>query len=83
MSEWGTYFLPPDLYQKKIRLIAAEISALDNAINVKYKEIDDQRASLGGVHAASQNNDAIQKQIRVLENRLDKVRLWILSYEKY
>ena len=42
------------------------------------KEIDGQRANLGGIHAASQNNDAILKSIRVLENRLDKVKWDIL-----
>lgn len=62
-----------ECYQKKIRLIVAEITALDSAINTMDKEIDDQRANLGGINAASQNNDAIHKQIRVLENRLDKV----------
>ena len=56
----------------------AEIGALDNAINATGKEIDAQRASLGGVNAASQNNDAVQKQIRVLENRLDKVYSYLI-----
>ena len=42
------------------------------------KEIDGQRANLGGVHAASQNNDAILKSIRVLENRLDKVYIRLI-----
>ncbi|KAL2911404.1 hypothetical protein HK105_209132 [Polyrhizophydium stewartii] len=37
-----------------------------------YDEIDVQRSKLGGVNAARQNNDAIDKQVRVLENRLDK-----------
>ncbi|KAJ3065393.1 Coiled-coil domain-containing protein 63, partial [Rhizoclosmatium hyalinum] len=36
------------------------------------REIDQERAQLGGVNAASQNTEAIEKQIRVLENRLDK-----------
>lgn len=61
-----------DAYQKKIRLISAEITALDGSISMMSKEIDGQRANLGGIHAASQNNDAILKSIRVLENRLDK-----------
>jgi predicted RNase H-like nuclease (RuvC/YqgF family) len=60
-----------DTYQKKIRLISAEIAALDSSISLMDKEIDGQRANLGGIHAASQNNDAILKSIRVLENRLD------------
>lgn len=64
-----------EAYQKKIRLISAEITALDSSIGMMSKEIDGQRANLGGIHAASQNNDAILKSIRVLENRLDKVKI--------
>ena len=58
----------------------AEIQALDNAINAAGKDIDAQRANLGGIHAASQNNDAILKQVRVLENRLDKVSILMHSF---
>jgi hypothetical protein len=54
-------------------LISTEITALDTSIGILSKEIDGQRSNLGGIHAASQNNDAILKSIRVLENRLDKV----------
>ena len=35
----------------------------------------DQKARMGGVNAAQTNNQLIQKQIRVLENRLDKCLL--------
>jgi uncharacterized coiled-coil DUF342 family protein len=61
-------------FQRKIRQILVEISNLDNQIASLYRDIDQQRAQLGGVNAAAQNSEAIHKQIRVLENRLDKVR---------
>ncbi|KAJ3196250.1 Coiled-coil domain-containing protein 63 [Irineochytrium annulatum] len=61
-----------DTFQKKIRQIMGEISILDNETALLDRDIDQQRADLGGVNAAMQNSDAIEKQIRVLENRLDK-----------
>ncbi|KAJ3108842.1 Coiled-coil domain-containing protein 63 [Phlyctochytrium planicorne] len=62
-----------DSFQRKIRQIMAEITILDNQTAGMDRDIDQQRSELGGVNAAMQNSDAIEKQIRVLENRLDKV----------
>jgi hypothetical protein len=62
-----------DALQKKIRQIQQEIADLDKETSRLDHEIDIQRAKLGGVNAAQQNNAAIDKQIRVLENRLEKV----------
>ncbi|KAJ3007997.1 Coiled-coil domain-containing protein 63 [Thoreauomyces humboldtii] len=61
-----------DLYTRKIRAILADIAELDNAIALRDCDIDQQRADLGGVNAAYENSEAIGKQIKVLENRLDK-----------
>ncbi|KAJ3302847.1 Coiled-coil domain-containing protein 63 [Kappamyces sp. JEL0829] len=58
--------------QKKIRQIQQEIVDLDKETSRLAHEIDIHRAKLGGVNAAQQNNAAIDKQIRVLENRLEK-----------
>lgn len=49
-----------------------QILGLDGETSRVNGEIDIQRAKLGGVNAARTNNDAIDKQVRVLENRLDK-----------
>ena len=50
----------------------AKIEELDRMI-AKYQErIVEQKARLGGVNAAQVNNQLIQKQIKVLENRMDK-----------
>lgn len=57
---------------KKIEVERAKITELDNQI-IKYQEqILDQKTRLGGVNAAQVNNKLIQKQIKVLDNRLDK-----------
>lgn len=37
-------------------------------------QIMEQRKKMGGVNAAKENNAQISKQIKILENRLDKVR---------
>lgn len=59
-------------YMKKIEAERAKIAELDRQI-IKYQElILDQKTRLGGINAAQYNNQLIQKQIRVLDNRLDK-----------
>eukprot|EP01040_Poterioochromonas_malhamensis_P010220 gene10219-11117_t len=59
-------------YVKKIETERAKIAELDKQI-IKYQElILDQKTRLGGVNAAQLNNQLIQKQIKVLDNRLDK-----------
>ena len=60
---------------KKIEIERSKISELDQQI-VKYQEqILEQKTRLGGVNAAQVNNKLIQKQIKVLDNRLDKCLL--------
>ncbi|TPX55688.1 hypothetical protein PhCBS80983_g05122 [Powellomyces hirtus] len=61
-----------DLYNRKIRAILGDIAELDNAIALMDRDIEQQRQQLGGVNAAYENSEAIGKQIKVLENRLDK-----------
>lgn len=57
---------------KKIELERSKIAELDAQI-IKYQEqILEQKTRLGGVNAAQINNQLIQKQIKVLDNRLDK-----------
>ena len=60
------------MYIKKIETERSKIEELDRMI-AKYQErIIDQKTRLGGVNAAQINNQLIQKQIKVLENRMDK-----------
>lgn len=60
------------MYIKKIEKERKKIEDLDKMI-AKYQErIIDQKTRMGGVNAAQINNQLIQKQIKVLENRMDK-----------
>ncbi|TPX33150.1 hypothetical protein SeMB42_g07516 [Synchytrium endobioticum] len=68
-----------EMYQRKIRQIAAEIASLDESIAGMDKDVDVQRKKLGERVLGIFNTDAIDKQIRVLENRLDKA---LIKYNK-
>lgn len=63
------------MYVRRIDVEKARIDELDAAIARFQEKILDQKARMGGVNAAYANNQMIQKQIRVLENRLDKCLL--------
>ena len=45
---------------------------LDKQMEIMHKKIWDQRQKMGGINASRENNQAIAKQIQILENRLDK-----------
>jgi len=60
---------------KKIEMERAKISELDQQIVTFQEQILEQKTRLGGVNAAQVNNKLIQKQIKVLDNRLDKCLL--------
>jgi chromosome segregation ATPase len=62
-------------YMKKIETERAKIAELDKQIVQYQEQILDQKTRLGGVNAAQVNNKLIQKQIKVLDNRLDKCLL--------
>jgi chromosome segregation ATPase len=59
-------------YGKKIEMERRKIEELDRAISKYQERILDQKARLGGVNAAQENNKLIQKQIKVLEASMDK-----------
>eukprot|EP00741_Cyanophora_paradoxa_P005810 tig00000113_g5631.t1 len=61
-----------DTYTRKIELEKRRIEELDKQIKVMQSKILLQRQNMGGVNAAKENNAQISKQIRILENRLDK-----------
>jgi len=48
------------------------IAELDRKVREMEREISKQRKDMGGVHISQQQHIALQKQIRVMENRLDK-----------
>lgn len=61
-----------DKYSKQIETEKNAIAVMDDAIAVLREKILKERKSMGGVNAARDNQLMIQKQIRILENRLDK-----------
>jgi len=61
-----------DKYSSQIETEKNAISVMDEQIAVLRDKILHQRKMMGGVNAARDNQHMIQKQIRILENRLDK-----------
>lgn len=59
-------------YMKKIEMERSKITDLDKQIIKLQEQILEQKSRMGGVNAAQINNQLIQKQIKVLDNRLDK-----------
>ncbi len=45
---------------------------IDHHLNDFQKKIIEKRHALGGYNAGAENETALQKQIKILENRLDK-----------
>ena len=63
------------MYIKKIENEKKKIEDLDMSIASYQERILEQKSRLGGINAAQENNALIQKQIQVLENRLNKTLL--------
>jgi coiled-coil domain-containing protein 63/114 len=61
-----------DTYTRKIEMEKRRIEELDKQIESMEKNILSQRKKMGGVNAAKENHAQIQKQIKILENRLEK-----------
>jgi len=61
-----------DLYTQKIEVENRNVKAMDEQIQLLKQKVLYQRKHMGGVNAARENQSMIQKQIRILENRLDK-----------
>eukprot|EP01006_Ploeotia_vitrea_P030063 TRINITY_DN62522_c0_g1_i1.p1 TRINITY_DN62522_c0_g1~~TRINITY_DN62522_c0_g1_i1.p1 ORF type:complete len:546 (-),score=352.04 TRINITY_DN62522_c0_g1_i1:483-2120(-) len=61
-----------DLYSRKIATERRRIEELDQKIARMKETILEQRKKMGGINASREDNDSVQKQIRILENRLDK-----------
>jgi len=61
-----------DAYKKKINYEKRRIADLDKQLADMRSQIMDQRRKFGGVQAARENTGQIRKQIKILDNRLDK-----------
>lgn len=61
-----------DKYANSIEFEKKNISTMEEQTHIMKQKLLHQRKSMGGVNAAKENYHMIQKQIRILENRLDK-----------
>lgn len=61
-----------DQYTQKLAIETKNLEELTKAIKVMNSKILQQKKHMGGVNAAKENQKMVQKQIRILENRLDK-----------
>ena len=64
-----------ETYTKKIESERRRIEELDSSIKELNAQVLEQRKKLGGANAVRENNIKTQKQIQILENRLDKALL--------
>lgn len=61
-----------DKYTNAIEYEKRNIEVMEDQINIMKQKCQHQRRAMGGVNASKDNFYMIQKQIRILENRLDK-----------
>lgn len=61
-----------DLYTRKIEIERRRVEDLDHHLQLSDLKILEQRRAMGGIHAAKENSLQVTKQVKVLENKLDK-----------
>eukprot|EP01031_Cornospumella_fuschlensis_P031203 gene31203-37710_t len=61
-----------DKYANAIEYERNNIATMEEQIEILKSKSLQQRKTMGGVNASKENHYMIQKQIRILENRLDK-----------
>ena len=61
-----------DQYARRIELERQRTSQLDKQLQVMTEQLLKARMAMGGIHAPAESDMAVEKQVRVLENRLDK-----------
>jgi coiled-coil domain-containing protein 63/114 len=62
----------PDVFQEKIDVETKKLKELENNIKIIQEKLFKQREQIGGINASRDNANALNKQLRILENRLDK-----------
>lgn len=61
-----------ELYFQRIQMEKRKIADLEDQIKIVQMKILEQKQKMGSVNASKENDAIITKQIRTLENRLDK-----------
>lgn len=59
-------------YQLKIREEEDKLKRINTSISIFQKQILNQKKHAGGINAGLENQNAVIKQVHILENRLDK-----------
>jgi len=74
-----------DTYAQKVQLERSNNEELKKEISLKKQQVRKVRREMGGINAAKENNELINKQVKILENRLHKALVKFneaLSYNK-
>ena len=62
----------PESYEEKIRQEEQKLQEYEESIKVLQEKLLRQRRQMGGINASRDSNNALNKQLKILENRLDK-----------
>ena len=64
--------ITPESYKQKIEHERKKQQEYERSKKILQEKILKQRSSMGGINASRENSSALDKQIRILENRLEK-----------
>jgi coiled-coil domain-containing protein 63/114 len=64
-----------DMFARKIEVEKRKIDDLQSKISTLLAKSADQRKKMGGINAARENQMAVNKRLKVLENRLDQAMI--------
>jgi hypothetical protein len=64
-----------DMFARKIEVEKRKIDDLQSKIDTLLAKSADQRKKMGGINAARENQMAVNKRLKVLENRLDQAMI--------
>ena len=72
VDKLSTLMISEDNIQEQTKMVTDTIANMDFEIHQMEKKIVQKRKDMGGTHMSRDRHIALQKQIRVLENRLDQ-----------
>jgi len=61
-------------YKNRIRTEESKLKNINTSIKLFQQQIINQKASVGGVNAGLDAQKSVVKQVKILENRLDKTK---------
>ena len=72
MTRTASLLETPESFQEKIDAESKKLKDLDSNIKIIQEKLFKQREQIGGINASRDNANALNKQLKILENRLDK-----------